>query len=322
MKKKYKMVLVILSLLASLAVTAFCYLKEIKPINDYGQQVASVSSVEKYADETLFFCYRGFFTSIGFQRIGESDEASARSGFFSYLFDCNGTVIFRLMTSMAVYAMLFMIVGSYFFKSIFQKSKFSLPVAGIGYLAAAAGLCMYMWFNSSITISAPTSYQIMSSVSAVLALLAMGMFAEMLYNRFNRKMLVWIFVTVLLFVGYVTGVINKDNLYSPAYNKSFAYVGKLDERFNDEKYDEEIIFNEDGSITFFGNNYEPELIPNENHAFGVKRVLCFAEEVLSPSAGMYNTFMDNRDISALIPAAYSVQAIIWMVISGLLNRKK
>lgn len=294
---------------------------DLSEVHNLKNQVNEIMGAEHYADIDAYFGFDGILVRQRYRIMGDGDEQQSRTDVMQYIPVQTARIFSGLSSSCAVIALLSAVLGSYFIRRLFPEKKIVLPAAGLSIFAllfaavtaAGRGIPMELMDLSFV----------LGAVAATLSIAASMMLAEVLYRRFRMKWIVWIGLTALVIAGYFSGTLCKFGLYSEKYKTTFSYVYELDERFGQEEYLDLIVWNEDGTMTFDGTEYAPEVYENPDHDFGVSAAKDAVMEALNPSAGIYCNLVipSVPETYAGTDLLYCIQALLWIVVCSAVLRK-
>ena len=323
MRNKFKKILPIISLVIAILILAFFFIKELPAVYSFTRDISYANSLESVKDSSVSYGIDGFIVNSSFLFIGDGNEASSRADLTESMLANTAMLYGCVISSCAIYASLVTLFASAFIKTIAPKSRFILVITALSLFALIYGIETAMILLGGVSLAGVDLQIVAGLFCAVLAIAATMLFAEFFYRKIKIKMLVSVVVVVLFIIGYFTGNISKARIWTPAYQSSFGYVYDIEPRVFDEAYEEYLVFNDDGTLSFMDQTFEPEMVPNEEHAFGVMYAMNIAFEVINPSAGIYvnlysEYFCDNNCAYIM----YMAQAALWIVTGILLTKSK
>ena len=159
-----------------------------------------------------------------------------------------------VISSCAIYASLITLFASAFIKTIAPKFRFILVITALSLFALIFGTETAMMLLGGVSLEGVDLQIVAGLFCAVLAIAATMLFAEFLYRKIKIKMIASVVVIVLFVIGYFTGNISKARIWTPAYQSSFGYVYDIEPRVFDEAYEEYLVFNDDGTLSFMNQN--------------------------------------------------------------------
>lgn len=332
MEKKHivSKIIAVLSLMLAAAILFGSMYIDLRAAVNLGRQVAEVDAMESVANKEVQFSYKGLIFRLNFGCEGDSDEAGSRAFFKeSIAAECCRT-FFAEISEIALLSLLAVFVASYAIKSGHfpgrkkPVGRFALTLTAIAVFALFLGVYAATWFGSGLKASGATASKLIAALASFLAVPAAAGLVELAYNKLRLKFPVWVLVLGLAVLGYFVGALAKLRLWLPKEEASFGYVAEQDPRLGDPEYDDLVVWNEDGTLTFDGKTYEPEMLPVKDRATGAAWGLWLAAEIVHPGTGLYIELMLESGLEdyALIAAGYAAVAALWILVCALLNRKK
>ena len=319
MESKKKGIAIFTKLSLAVAIIVFCL------ILGYGKwetfrfsmEVNEITNLDSYLGYDFFYGYNAMLMSRNYRFIGLGDEASAKAELFSNIGEYCGVIMTQVFCYQALYALFITALASFFLWGKWKQKKIPIMplVASVLFLILTIPDWV-IWPLAAKTKLMITSQELVGMLAAVLGMLAGAMFIQMLYSGVKYKVVVYVLAIVMIIPSYFGGMFGKYRLYSDETRKSYDYLYEIDDRFGDMEYDYLAEFDENDNLTFDGVPYEPEIVPNEDHAMGAWRVYYVVIEAINPASAITaNIVADDLYHNQMLMCIVSLmQGTIWLVI--------
>lgn len=205
------------------------------------------------------------------------------------------------------------ILASGYISTYFAGRRHALLMVALGSYVMSVALVMILWAVSGIGFTGVTMMMVVGMLCSLMAVAAVAMVLEVIHKKIRFKNLMVCIALVLAVIGYFSGFIAKERLWTEAYENSFAYLEEIDPRVFEEEYQDEINWIDDSRFEFMGAEYEAERTPNLEHAFGASYVMNWVFEVINPTTGIY-VGLDWGTVgeSAIAPWVYVALEAVWI----------
>lgn len=313
MVKRFSKALMWLSMAVSVVILVAGLVINLSAVKALGDQVRNMRELETVADSELDFYFDSFFINNFYRFEGDGDEASSRDDLENFISATTSELLVNTFSTCAIFVVVAVILSSGFICSYFAGRKHALLMVAIGSYVMSVALVVILWAVAGIGFADVTMMAIVGMLCSLMAVAAVALLLELIHKKIRFKNSMVCIALVLAVIGYFSGFLAKERIWTEAYENSFAYLEEIDPRVFEEEYQDEINWIDASSFEFMGTEYEAAQTPNLNHAFGASYVMNWIFEVINPTTGIY-VGLDWEVVgeSTIAPWVYVALEAVWI----------